>query len=273
MSLLAQIDTRRALTAEEHAAAVARWQPALAQLVRHARAEKRPVVIVCEGWDPADRLHAIKRLTERLDSRGYAVHAVADGEREDAAYHYLYRYWRRLPQRGHLAVFDGSWYSRVLGDRVEGRCAEAQWQRAYLELNQFERQLVDFGTIVLKFWLHISSEEQSRRYAAACETDQPIASSLHPEKRAAYEAAVEEMLLKTNTLLAPWTIVEADDSMWATVRVLRTAVETLSAALSRPLDPEEIASSAPESSQDDVQEQQASLKEQGKAKGRKEMAG
>lgn len=246
MSLLAQINTERTLTAEEYTAALARWQPALAQLVRQARAGKRPVVIVCEGWDPADRGHAIKRLTERLDSRGYAVHALADTKGDEASHHYLYRFWRRLPPRGQMAIFDGSWYCRVLAERVEGTCTEAAWQRAYREINQFERQLVDFGTIVLKFWLHISAQEQARRYAKAGETQREVPVSLNPEKRAAYADAAEEMLLKTNTLLAPWTIVEADNTPWSCIRVLRTTVETLSAALPQPAKAEEAETSGTE---------------------------
>lgn len=273
MSLLAQVDTRRALTAEEYTAALARWQPMLAQLVRRARAEKRAVVVVCEGWDPADRLNVIRRLTERLDSRGYAVHALAEAEGDDAAHHYLYRFWRRLPPRGHVAIFDSSWYRRVLAERVEGICTEDQWQRAYREINQFERQLVEFGTVVLKFWLHISAEEGARRFGAATEAHQPIPPSLHPEKRAAYEAAVEEMLLKTNTLLAPWTIVEADNTLWSCVRVLRTAVEVLSKALPQPAGPEETASQAAEATADeqstDAETRRADQKERNKMKARK----
>ncbi len=274
MSLLAQIDTRRALTAEEYAAALAHWQPALAQLVRQARAEKRPVVILCEGWDPADRLNIIKRLTERLDSRGYAVHALAEAEGDDANHHYLYRFWRRLPPRGHLAIFDGSWYRRVLAERVEEGCTEAQWQRAYREINQFERQLVDFGTIVLKFWLHISAEEGARRYRAATEALQEAPSTLQPARRTAYEAAVEEMLLKTNTLLAPWTVVEADNPLWSCIRVLSTAVETLSKALPRPAGSAETTPSAPDAAEAEkpagAEERRDEQKERGKVKNRRE---
>lgn len=274
MSLLAQIEAHRALTAEEYTEALTQWQPALAQLVLHARAEKRPVVIVCEGWDPADRLHAVKRLTERLDSRGYAVHALAEAEGDDANHHYLYRFWRRLPPRGRVAIFDGSWYRRVLAERVEGICTEAQWQRAYREINQFERQLVEFGTIVLKFWLHISAGEAARRHAALAEARQEIASTLHPAKRAAYEAAVEEMLLKTNTLLAPWTIVEADNTLWSGIRVPRTAAEVLRAALPKPAGSEETTPSTPTATEAErpagAEEWQAEQKERSKVKGRKE---
>lgn len=270
MSLLAQVDPRRTLTAEEYTAALARWQPMLAQLVRQARAEKRGVVIVCEGWDPADRLNVIRRLTERLDSRGYAVHALAEAEGDDATHHYLYRFWRRLPPRGHVAIFDSSWYRRVLAERVEGVCTEDQWQRAYREINQFERQLVEFGTIVIKFWLHISAEEGVRRFGATTEAQQPIPLTLHPEKRAAYEAAVEEMLLKTNTLLAPWTVVEADNTLWSCVRALRTAVEVLSGALSHLTGPEETASPAAKATaadkSTDAETRRAEQKERNKQK-------
>ena len=176
------------------------------------------------------------RLTEKLDPNGYVVYPDAPPEGDDETHHYLYRFWRRLPERGQIAIFDGSWYGRVLAGRVEGLCTEVEWKRAYRELDQFERQLVDFGTIVVKFWLHISLDEQLRRPQAAQASD-PVEPPLAVEervirsKRALYEAAVEEMLLKTSTLLAPWTIVEANDDSWAQIKVLRTIDEALVQAL------------------------------------------
>jgi polyphosphate kinase 2 (PPK2 family) len=167
-----------------------------------------------------------------LDPRGYVVHPIAAPAGEDRTHHYLYRFWRRLPERGQIAIFDRSWYSRVMVESIEGLCAEAEWKRAYREINQFERQLSDFGTIVLKFWLHISKDEQSRRfqeramtpYKAWKLTDEDWRNR---EKWDLYEMAVEEMLLKTSTLTAPWTIVEGTDRLWARVKVLRTAVDRL----------------------------------------------
>lgn len=283
MGLLAQIALDRALEPEAYAAALERWQPALAQLARRAHAARRAVVAVFEGWDAADRGYAIKRLTERLDSRGYAVHANAAPAGEDATHHYLYRFWRRLPPRGRIAIFDGSWYSRVLADRVEGHCSEAAWRRAYRELNQFERQLIESGAVVLKFWLHISPEEQARRFQALAEAasgdGEPCCEPIFdPAQRASYEAAAEEMLLKTSTLIAPWTIVEAHDRSWACARVLRAAVEALDAALpagdqNEDAAPEDETVPAPAEGTGEAEklkEREAPRKERGKVKARKD---
>jgi polyphosphate kinase 2 (PPK2 family) len=236
MSVLAQVDLGPALAAEEYAEQLAGSQAALSQLARQAYLQKRPAVILLEGWEAAGQGEAIKRLTEKLDPRGYVVHSAAPPEGDDKTHHYLYRFWRRLPERGLIAVFDGSWYGRVLAGRVEGLCPEAEWQRAYREIDQFERQLVDFGTIVVKFWMHISADEQGRRLRERQESPQMVGNlsagdRRDQEKRALYEAAAEEMLLKTSTLSAPWTIVEAEDESWAQIKVLRTVIERFSEAL------------------------------------------
>lgn len=235
MSILAQVDLGLSLAAEEYAEQLAGHQVALSQLARQLYLQKRPAVIVFEGWEAAGQGDAIKRLTEKLDPRGYLVHPAAPPEGDDKTHHYLYRFWRRLPERGLIAIFDGSWYGRVLAGRVEGLCSEAEWKRAYREIDQFERQLIDFGTIVVKFWMHISQDEQLRRLREHPGSSQMAGepSAGNPgdqEKRSLYEVAVEEMLLKTSTLSAPWTIVEAEYDSWAQIKVLRTVVETLSQA-------------------------------------------
>ena len=232
MSILSQVNLNQALTPEEYEERLIRYQVALSQLAYQVYVQKRPVALVFEGWDAAGKGGAIKRLTERLDPRGYVVYPIAAPAGEDKTHHYLYRFWRRLPERGQIAVFDRSWYGRVMVERIEGFCAEAEWKRAYREINQFERQLSDFGTIVFKFWLHIGKDEQVRRfeeragtpYKAWKLTDEDWRNR---EKWDLYEAAVEEMLLKTSTLTAPWTIVEGTDKLWARVKVLRTVVDRL----------------------------------------------
>jgi polyphosphate kinase 2 (PPK2 family) len=236
MSILAQVNLGLALAAEEHAEQLAGYQDALSQLARQAYVHKRPAVIVFEGWEAAGQGNVIKRLTETLDPRGYVVYSGAPPEGDDRTHHYLYRFWRRLPERGLIAVFDGSWYNRVLAGRAEHLCPEAEWRRAYREIDQFERQLVDFGTIAVKFWMHISLDEQLRRLRKHQESPRTAAElaagdSQNQEKRTLYEAAVEEMLLKTSTLSAPWTIVEAEDESWAQIKVLHTVVEAFSEAL------------------------------------------
>jgi polyphosphate kinase 2 (PPK2 family) len=200
--------------------------------------QQRPVALVFEGWDAAGKGGAIKRLTEKLDPRGYVVHAIAAPSGEDKSHHYLYRFWRRLPPRGNLAIFDRSWYGRVLVERIEGFAREDEWQRAYTEINEFERQLVEFGTIVCKFWMHISPEEQLRRfeerqnvpYKAWKLTEEDWRNR---EKWPRYEQATDEMLLRTSTPAAPWTVVESEDKRFARIKVLRTVVRRLEEELGR----------------------------------------
>ena len=176
-------------------------------------------------------------MTDKLDPRGYVVHSIAAPSGDDATRHYLWRFWRRLPQAGQIAIFDRSWYGRVLVERVEGFCTEAEWRRAYDEINYFEQQLVDFGTILFKFWVHISPEEQLKRFEARSGnkfkswklTDEDWRNR---EKWNVYEAEVEEMLLKTSTPTAPWTLVAGNCKLYARTQVL----ETLVARLSRELD-------------------------------------
>ncbi len=192
----------------------------------------RPVVMVFEGWDAAGKGGAIQRMTAELDPRSYVVHAIAAPTGEDSARHYLYRFWRRLPMQGQIAIFDRSWYGRVLVERVEGFARPDEWRRAYDEINVFEHQLTAFGTILLKFWLHLSPEEQLRRfdarrtvpYKAWKLTDEDWRNR---EKWPHYEAAADEMLSRTGPGHAPWCIVEAEDKRFARIKVLRTVVERL----------------------------------------------
>jgi polyphosphate kinase 2 (PPK2 family) len=236
MSVLSQVNLDLTLSQEDYVEQLVHNQIALSQLGYQVYVQKRPVVIVFEGWDAAGKGGAIKRLTERLDPRGYVVYPIAAPAGEDKTHHYMYRFWRRLPERGQIAVFDRSWYGRVMVERAEGFCSEAEWLRAYREINQFERQLVDFGTILFKFWLHLSRDEQLRRFEQRAATPYKAWKLTDEDWRNRakwdlYEAAVEEMLLRTSTLTAPWTIVEGNDKYWARVKVLHTIVEGLSKEL------------------------------------------
>jgi polyphosphate kinase 2 (PPK2 family) len=200
--------------------------------------QKRPVLLVFEGWDAAGKGGAIKRITEKLDPRSYVVHAIAAPAGDDKSHHYLYRFWRRLPTRGNIGIFDRSWYGRVLVERIEGFARDDEWQRAYAEINEFERQLVEFGTIVCKFWMHITPEEQLRRfeerqtvpYKAWKLTDEDWRNR---EKWPEYERATDEMLLHTSTPAAPWTVIESEDKRFARIKVLRTVVRRLEEELGR----------------------------------------
>lgn len=232
MAVLSQVNLSRTISEEEYVDQLTRYQALLRKLAREVVAQERSILIVFEGWGAADQGGCIKRLTEGLDPRGYVVYPMNTLQNEDQDRHYLYRYWRRLPERGRIAVFDRSWYGRVLGDRVESRCTEAEWERAYREINQFERQQVDFGAVLFKFWMHITREEQFRRFQGRATSPYRTWKLTPDDWRShelwdAYEVAAEEMLLKTSTFSAPWTIVEAMDRNWARIKVLRTVAETL----------------------------------------------
>jgi polyphosphate kinase 2 (PPK2 family) len=241
--MLETVDLNRTLDRNSYVREVTRRQIQLRQLGYQVYLQKRPVIIHFEGWDAAGKGGAIKRITEKLDPRGYVVYPISSPHGEDRTRHYLYRFWRRLPERGQIAIFDRSWYGRVLVERVEGFACEAEWKRAYKEINSFERQLRDFGAILAKFWIHISREEQLRRfeerkaigYKAWKLTDEDWRNR---EKWEAYEEAVEEMLVKTSTATSPWTLIEGNDKYWARTKVLAKVVEILSAEMKyQPADP------------------------------------
>jgi AMP-polyphosphate phosphotransferase len=194
--------------------------------------QKMPVVILFEGWDASGKGGTIKRLTAKLDPRGYAAWPISAPQGDDKARHYLYRFWRRLPAKGEIAIFDRSWYGRVLVERVERFCTETEWKRAFTELNQFERQLTGFGMIVTKFWMNITREEQLKRFKERERTHYKSWKLTEEDWRNRgkwqdYERAAEEMLLKTSTPLAPWTVVEANDKWYARIKVLKTIVDRL----------------------------------------------
>ncbi len=230
--MLETVDLSQRLTPDEYKVRLIKAQVRLAQLGFQVYKQQRPVIMAFEGWDAAGKGGAIRRLTERLDPRGYVVHAISAPKGDDAEHHYLWRFWRRLPEAGQIAIFDRTWYGRVLVERIEGFCSEEEWRRAYREINEFERQLVDFGTILVKFWMHIGQEEQLERfelrqktpYKAWKLTDEDWRNR---EKWEPYVEAVEDMLLKTSTTGSPWTVVPANDKLYARVNVLETVVDAL----------------------------------------------
>jgi polyphosphate kinase 2 (PPK2 family) len=234
--MLETLDLTRKLDRSAYVRELTRRQIQLRELGYQVYLQKRPVVILFEGWDAAGKGGAIKRITEKLDPRGYVVYPISAPHGDDKTHHYLYRFWRRLPECGQIAVFDRSWYGRVMVERVEGFAPEEAWKRAYAEINSFERELKDFGMIVAKFWIHISREEQLKRfeerqasgYKSWKLTDEDWRNR---EKWDAYEDAVEEMLLKTSTRTAPWTLIEGNDKYWARTRVLAKLVDVLSKEL------------------------------------------
>ena len=236
--MLDTLDMTLALDRTEYADLKDRYQIRLREQV-HQLFEKRcpPFVLLFEGWDASGKGGAIKRLVQKLDPRGYVVHPIAAPVGEDKDHHYLWRFWRRLPDTGKLALFDRTWYGRVLVERVEGFATAEEWKRAYREINIFERMLLDRGFGLAKFWVHITQDEQLQRFESRREdpfrawklTDEDWRNR---EKWDAYAEAVDEMLLKTSTPRAPWTVVEGNDKPFARIKVL----ETVSAGLAEHLE-------------------------------------
>ena len=234
--MLENIDLTLSLDRDTYARELINNQVMLSKLAFQVYLQKRPVMMVFEGWDAAGKGGVIKRLTEKMDPRGYVVYPIAAPQGDDKTHHYMWRFWRRLPEAGQIAIFDRSWYGRVMVERIEGFCQEAEWMRAYREINQFERQLTDFGIILFKFWIHISKDEQLNRFQDRAGdklrnwklTDEDWRNR---EKWDLYETAVNDMLLKTSTIHAPWTVVEGNSKYYSRVKVLRTVVDTLSQEL------------------------------------------
>jgi len=198
--------------------------------------KKIPVLILFEGWDAAGKGGAIKRLVENFDPRGYEVIPVAAPNDTERAHHYLWRFWQAVPAAGRIAVFDRTWYGRVLVERVEGFCQESEWRRAYREINEFEEQLVNFGATIVKFWLHIDKDEQLRRFEERENTPEKswkitAEDWRNREKWDDYKVAVDEMLFRTSTRKAPWTVVAANSKEYARLTVLRAVAEAMEKAL------------------------------------------
>lgn len=204
---------------------------ALLQIARHHDGKK--AIIVIEGWDAAGKGGAIKRLTEKLDPRGVNVYPIGAPNEEERGKHYLWRFIRLLPEPGDIAIYDRSWYGRVCVERVEGYCKKPEWKRAYQEINEFERWMVDDGCPVIKLFVHISKKEQLERFEDRAK-DALKKWKLGPDdwrnrkKWDEYVEAYDDMFEKTSTDYAPWTIVEGDDKQFARLKVLRTVVAALS---------------------------------------------
>ena len=230
--VLSGIDLSKSLTEEEYKTRLKKLQKRLAELHSELYRLRIPVVIGFEGWDAGGKGGAIKRLTSNLDPRGYRVNPTAAPNDIEKVHHYLWRFWNSVPKAGHIAVFDRTWYGRVMVERIEGFCSEAQWRRAYQEINEMESHMANAGAVVLKFWLHIDKDEQERRFRERQAnpakqwkiTDEDWRNR---EKWDQYEEAVNEMLIRTSTTYAPWIVVEGNDKRYARVKVLQTVVDAL----------------------------------------------
>jgi len=231
-TVLTELDLSLQLDKSDYRKQLAKYQDRLNELVWNKKFNKHSLVLVFEGNDAAGKGGAIRRVTEFLDPRRYRVNQFAAPTDEEKAQPYLWRFWRRLPRCNHIGVFDRSWYGRVLVERVEGFCAEADWRRAYGEINDFEKEMSDAGIIVIKFWLSIDQDEQMARFKAREETGYKRYKITdedwrNREKWDDYADAVCDMIDNTSTSDAPWTLVESNDKYYARVKVLRTICEQI----------------------------------------------
>ncbi len=213
-----------------------KWLGRLNRLVRLAATQKRSIVFVFEGWDAAGKGGAIRRLTSAIDARDYRVIPVSKPTDEEKAHHYLWRFWRHVPRAGLVTIYDRSWYGRVLVERIEGFARPNEWRRAFTEINDFEQQLTEHGTIVIKFWMHISRDEQLRRFRAREKTPYKqhkinAEDWRNRRKWSAYEVAIGDMLALTDNRFAPWHLIPANNKRHARLQILKGACQRLTAAL------------------------------------------
>jgi AMP-polyphosphate phosphotransferase len=237
-TLLSHLDLRQRVDPKRYKVKLEQLQGRLNTLHRKAQRQGASVILVFEGADAAGKGGAIRRLTTAIDARAYQVIPIAAPTDEERAQHYLWRFWRHLARRGRLTIFDRSWYGRVLVERVEGFASEREWMRAYAEINQFESQLVAHGIVLVKYWMQVSKSEQLRRFrdreSASYKRWKLTDEDWRNRKRwDAYQLAVNDMVERTSTRQAPWTLVEANDKNFARLKVLKTLCDRLETHLAR----------------------------------------
>jgi polyphosphate:AMP phosphotransferase len=235
-ALIRTMDLSLKLTKAQYDDALPAWQQRLAKATRRKRFRDHSLVLAFEGVDAAGKGGAIRRVTGALDARQYVIVPVAAPSDEERRYPYLWRFWRRVPALGGITLFDRSWYGRVLVERVERLCSESDWRRAYEEINQFEENLATGGAVICKFWLQISKAEQLQRFRDRQKTAFKQFKITPDDWRNRkhwddYEVAVNEMVERTSSEVAPWTLVEAEDKRHARVKIVQTIVERLEYAL------------------------------------------
>ena len=232
MPKLSQVPLNQEMTKEEYEARLKELQKKLKKLHNKIYRKRIPIIIAYEGWDAAGKGGNIKRLTSALDPRGFEVHPIASPEPHEKARHYLWRFYHRLPKDGHIAIFDRTWYGRVMVERLEGFCSENDWKRAYNEINEFERELSDWGAIVIKFWVHIDKDTQLARFTERQNTPEKQWKITEEdwrnrEKWDAYEEAVDEMIAKTSTENAPWFIIQSNNKYYARLQAISTVIDEI----------------------------------------------
>lgn len=233
---LETLDLSRSMGQEKYTKELVRLQARMNELHRRARDAGLPIIVIFEGADAAGKGGCIRRLVHAIDARSYEVVSIGPPTVEERAHHYLWRFWNSVPRNGRFTVFDRSWYGRVLVERVEGLATQEEWSRAYTEINDFERELLDHGTLIVKFWLEVSEEQQLRRFEARAKTPHKRwkltkEDVRNRDRRVEYEEAVSEMLMRTGTTRAPWILIEADDKRYARIRVMEEACSAVGRAL------------------------------------------
>ena len=237
-SVLQKVDLSISISREDYFEQLKKYQNRIRDLEHEVYVKRLPVIILYEGWDAAGKGGNIKRLTQNMDPRGYEVIPISAPNDIEKKHHYMWRFWNQIPKAGHIAIFDRSWYGRVLVERVEQLCAESEWKRAYQEINEMEEQLTSFGSVVVKFWLHLDKDEQMRRF----EERQSIPHKRwkitdedwrNREKWDLYEEAVDEMLFRTSTPYAPWTIVESNSKHYARLKSMDTVIKAIEMKLKK----------------------------------------
>jgi polyphosphate kinase 2 (PPK2 family) len=234
--MLEKISANKKMSEAQYRQQVEKAQMRLRELEFNIFKRQVPVLCLFEGWDAAGKGGAIRRLTEAMDARQYRVVPIAAPTDEERAHHYLWRFWRHIPRAGLVTIFDRSWYGRVLVERVEGFAREHEWMRSYLEINDFEEQLADHGIVLVKYWIHIAKDEQLRRFEDRKQTEYKQHKITdedwrNREKWDAYEAAINDMVVRTSTRHAPWTLVAGNDKRFARVQILETLCDRLEKAL------------------------------------------
>ena len=231
-SVLAKVDLTKSYTEKEYHKKKKKLQEKIRKLHGELYRRQIPVIIGFEGWDAGGKGGAIKRLTEKMDPRGFTVNTTAAPNDYEKAHHYLWRFWKNVPKKGHVAVYDRTWYGRVMVERIEGFCTKKEWQRAFKEINDMEAQFVQSGAIVLKFWMQIDKEEQRKRFEERQKNPEKQWKITEEDWRNrdkwdAYEEAVNEMLIRTSTPEAPWVIVEGNCKYYARIKVLEAVIEAI----------------------------------------------
>lgn len=234
--MLEQVDLTQSVTKTEYKRSLPLLQANLYDLAHEVFTEKIPVMIVFEGWAAAGKGSTINVLAERLDPRGFRVVPILPPRTAETRYPWMWRFWLKIPARGQMVAYDTSWYRRVLADRMSKAVKRREWESAFQDIREFEEQLAADGTIIIKFWLHISEEEQARRFKKLLKgklTAWQVADedAAQHKKYHKYLGAVEEMLARTDTPFAPWTIVEATDRYFTRIKVLETIIRALEARL------------------------------------------